>query len=444
MPRYRIVESVGHGVQTAHDYADLERHHPTRGNERGRVYATVNGEREELLGNYRGSATVSHDGDHYVSKDFVLKAGNLDEVPVPAIASGYIGKVDPRDGIVQIYDKPASDPRREMIAQYRHLDLRNTQLETGDRIEYGQSVGIQGGFNKGDPRAFGKHVHVDINTSYLPQADRYIRDMDSGAITTDQRPQHAQPNLTGPAQVSDISGNGRTVAAPGGATAVSATPMADGVLRKDEHGAEVKALQERLNALGYTDARGQALGTDGKFGDRTRQAVQAFQRDHQLSDDGIVGRDTFKALAAAHPRQPDQAATTVPGQRSEASRPLLLSDQGHPQYPMYQQALGALEKLGPSGGFKDRKELEQTAGTLVQDASLSGLSRIDHVTPNKAGDGLFVVEGRLDDPAHRRAYVDRGQAAQQTLEQSTQRLQQDLAGSVDQAPARDTNRAMAM
>ncbi|WP_029218243.1 hypothetical protein [Xanthomonas cassavae] len=77
---------------------------------------------------------------------------------------------------------------------------------TGDRIEYGQSVGIQGGFNKGDPKAFGKHVHVDINASYLPQADRYIRDMDSGAITTDQRPQHAQPDRTGPARVSDISG----------------------------------------------------------------------------------------------------------------------------------------------------------------------------------------------------------------------------------------------
>ncbi len=122
--------------------------------------------------------------------------------------------------------------------------------------------------------------------------------------------------------------------------------MADGVLRKDEHGAEVKALQERLNALGYTDANGQALGTDGKFGDRTHQAVQAFQRDHQLSDDGIAGHDTSKVLATAQPRQPDRA-TTTPHQRNETSRPLLLSDQGHPQYAMYQQAVGALEKLGP-------------------------------------------------------------------------------------------------
>ena len=90
MPKYTILESVGRGVQHVHDFEDIERHHPTRGNERGRVYGTVNGEREELLGNYRGSATVSRDGDHYVSKDFVLQAGGSNVVPVPAMASGYI------------------------------------------------------------------------------------------------------------------------------------------------------------------------------------------------------------------------------------------------------------------------------------------------------------------------------------------------------------------
>ncbi|MCC4585525.1 peptidoglycan-binding protein [Xanthomonas melonis] len=442
MPKYSILESVGGGVQHVHDYEDLERHHPTRGNESGRVYATVNGDREELLGNYRGTATVSADGDYFVSKDFVLKIGDSSAVPVPAIASGYVGGIDPGNGIVQIYDKPASDPSREMIAQYRHLDLRNTQLEAGDRIEYGQPIGIQGGFNKGNPSAFGKHVHVDINTGYLPQAERYVRDIGSGAITSEQRPQPAQPNLTGPAQVTHLSGNGRTVAAPVGATAAGAAPMADGLLRNKEHGPEVKALQERLNALGYTDASGQPLGTDGKFGDRTEQAVKAFQRDHQLSDDGIAGRETFKALADAQPRRPAQSAA-VPEQRSDTAGPLL-SDQAHPRYPMYQQAVGALERLGAAGGFKDRRELEQAAGTLVHDASISGLSRIDHVVANKAGNGLFAVEGGLDDPAHRRAYVDREQATQQTLAHSTQKLQQDLPAGVEQPAARETNRAMAM
>lgn len=442
MPRYTIVESVGRGTQAIHDYEDIERHHPTRGNERGRVYATVNGEREELLGNYRGAATVSHDGDHYVSKDFVLKVGNNNAVPVPAIASGYIGQIDPRNGIVQIYDKPANDPSREMIAQYRHLDLRNTQLRSGDRIEYGESVGIQGGFNKGNPSAFGKHVHVDINTSYLPQADRYIRDIDSGAISTDRRPQHASPNLTAPATVGNISGNGQTVAAPGGAaaTAKQAAPMADGVLRKEEHGPEVKALQERLIQLGYTDAQGRALVPDGKFGDRTKHAVEAFQRDHRLDVDGIAGRDTLKALKDAQVRTPAAAA-------DEAARAPLLSDQAHPRHPMFLQAVAGLEKLGPAAGFANRAELERAAGTLTQDASIGGMTQIDHVVPSNNGKGFIAVEGKLDDPAHRRAFVDRDQAVQQTLEQSTQKLQQDMNLGLRQEPAqpaRDTTRAMAM
>ncbi|MBN6112971.1 XVIPCD domain-containing protein [Xanthomonas bonasiae] len=444
MPRYTIVESVGHGTQQVHDYEDIERHHPTRGNERGRVYGTVNGEREELLGNYNGAATVSRDGDHYVSKDFVLKVGDNNAVPVPAIASGYIGKVDPRDGIVQIYDKPATDPSREMIAQYRHLDLRNTQLETGDRIEYGQSVGIQGGFNKGNPSAFGKHTHVDINTSYLPQADRYIRDIDSGAISTDRRPQHASLNLTAPASVTNISGNGRTVAAPGGASAAGAAPMADGVLRKEEHGPEVKALQERLNQLGYTDAEGKALGTDGKFGDRTKHAVEAFQRDHHLDVDGIAGKDTLKALAGAQAQRPGAATAEPAAQQHVSAHPLLLSDKAHPQNPMYQQSVEALEKLGPSGGFKDRAELERAAGAVTHDASISGMKRIDHVVASTNGNGFIAVEGKLDDPAHRRAFVDRDQATQQTLEQSTQKLRQDLPLAVEQEPAREASRTVSL
>jgi hypothetical protein len=59
MSKYTIVESVGRVIQQVHDYGDLERHHPSRGNERGRVYATVNGEREEVLGNYRGTPVTS-------------------------------------------------------------------------------------------------------------------------------------------------------------------------------------------------------------------------------------------------------------------------------------------------------------------------------------------------------------------------------------------------
>ena len=53
----------------------------------------------------------------------------------------------------------------------------------------------------------------------------------------------------------------------------------------------VKALQEKLNALGYD------CGTvDGIFGAKTLAAVKAFQTAKSLSVDGIVGVNTWGAL----------------------------------------------------------------------------------------------------------------------------------------------------
>ncbi len=65
----------------------------------------------------------------------------------------------------------------------------------------------------------------------------------------------------------------------------------DGLLRKGDSGSAVHNLQSRLNALGYSCG-----AVDGIFGNRTRDAVRAFQRDHGLSDDGIAGPLTFAAL----------------------------------------------------------------------------------------------------------------------------------------------------
>jgi hypothetical protein len=69
-------------------------------------------------------------------------------------------------------------------------------------------------------------------------------------------------------------------------------------LRKGDRGDEVKALQERLNALGYDCGE-----ADGVFGTRTKNAVVRFQTDHQLDPDGVVGRKTWAALEGAKPEE---------------------------------------------------------------------------------------------------------------------------------------------
>ena len=62
-------------------------------------------------------------------------------------------------------------------------------------------------------------------------------------------------------------------------------------LKKGCEGADVKALQILLNGFGYECGK-----ADGIFGKNTEKAVKAFQKDAELSADGIAGKDTMSAL----------------------------------------------------------------------------------------------------------------------------------------------------
>src|SRR2546421_741502 len=79
------------------------------------------------------------------------------------------------------------------------------------------------------------------------------------------------------------------VAAPGeGAT----PPYPGAVLEHGDTGAEVRAVQERLN----TELSGHDLKVDGQFGPDTEAAVLRFQAAHSLTTDGEVGPKTWAAL----------------------------------------------------------------------------------------------------------------------------------------------------
>ena len=63
------------------------------------------------------------------------------------------------------------------------------------------------------------------------------------------------------------------------------------VLRQGARGSDVKEVQRRLKQWGYYSG-----SVDGIFGTGTRSAVIRFQKKNGLKADGVVGKETYKAL----------------------------------------------------------------------------------------------------------------------------------------------------
>jgi peptidoglycan hydrolase-like protein with peptidoglycan-binding domain len=67
-------------------------------------------------------------------------------------------------------------------------------------------------------------------------------------------------------------------------------------VRPGDRGPAVEDIQRRLLVLGHDLGR---TGIDGVFLGRTREAVEAFQREHGLAENGVVGEATWAALVDA-------------------------------------------------------------------------------------------------------------------------------------------------
>ncbi|MFD8690024.1 peptidoglycan-binding protein [Streptomyces sp. NPDC059651] len=57
-----------------------------------------------------------------------------------------------------------------------------------------------------------------------------------------------------------------------------------------QSGQAVKAAQTQLNVYGYS------IAVDGKFGAKTKTAATAFQKNHHLAVDGVIGPNTWRTL----------------------------------------------------------------------------------------------------------------------------------------------------
>jgi peptidoglycan hydrolase-like protein with peptidoglycan-binding domain len=292
MSRYTIRESVGSREETETTFRGLEKHHPSAGREPNRYYDTIDGELEEVR--------YTSDGRTLIKKDFYLTRDDGGRIDIPAPASGYIHYLHDSTNAVRIYDRPFGEPGARLLAQSLHME-RGTSPPQGSRIEYGQPMGRMG--DTGSPGSV--HAHIEAEHG---QFTRYIADIAAGRIAPGVWPARGNAPVPGPGGAS-----------PGGA-------MQDGVLRQGEDGTAVRSLQQRLNQLGMRDARGQPLGVDGDFGDRTREAVERFQRSRGIAADGVVGRDTFRELGEAVREQGRPgSAPPVPAVSPAAVSPAALS-----------------------------------------------------------------------------------------------------------------------
>ncbi|HEV7778205.1 MAG TPA: peptidoglycan-binding domain-containing protein [Luteibacter sp.] len=210
-----------------------------------------------------------------------------------------------------------------------------------------------------------------------------------------------------------------------------ATPAA--ALREGARGDTVRTLQGELGQLGYTAANGRALQADGSFGPGTHAAVEAFQRDHHLSADGIVGAKTAQAIQGAIPQQPAASAAVMPG----------LQDRAHSGNAMYEQARDAVHRLDAQQGRTSDQHSDNLAAALAVAAHGSGMTRIDHAVLGDDGSRAWAVQGDLNSPFKQYADVGTGQAVATPVAQSSAAWehaaqQQSQAGQV-QVQARQVN-----
>lgn len=72
------------------------------------------------------------------------------------------------------------------------------------------------------------------------------------------------------------------------------------LLREGDEGTEVRSLQYYLAVIGHYNSALQPIAIDGIFGPATTQAVRDIQGFYGLSQDGIVGRNTWAVILNAY------------------------------------------------------------------------------------------------------------------------------------------------
>ena len=401
------------------DLESLHTHHPKRNfharlvegiprqaeNTATRSYAVIGGEFQEVL-DARVDKYRTLDPDQIlVIKDFILDDTAVRDsrrVDVPSPLAGVIGRVDAANGVVDVHET-LDGP---LVARIRHLGP--IAVEVGDAVAYGQSLGTKN--NVGLGPAAGKHVNIKMDPRHYQALDHYVRDMVEGRL---------------PVQAGHRLG-------------VAPRPVVDdGILRVGESGGRVATVQRALAALGYRGAGDVPVEVDGVYRLAMQGALLRFQEDHGLAPSGDVDAPTWKAaldITLGKRALPPPVVDAPPPALPPGRRDLLDRIRGR---------LGSLDATGPEG--LDACGRERAACALLRLAVERGLDRVDHVLVGESRPGgaqnVFLVQGRLDDPAHRRASIPLAQAIGTPATESLAGAASFGIGERDREPGLQSSRA---
>ncbi|WP_242629218.1 XVIPCD domain-containing protein [Xanthomonas oryzae] len=100
-----------------------------------------------------------------------------------------------------------------------------------------------------------------------------------------------------------------------------------------------------------------------------------------------------------------------PGNQTDPAEVTAIAATAPSQDPLHRQAEEAVRRLEQGLGRDDDDNSARLAASSAYLAKENGMSRIDHVVPSeeiksaRQGENVFVVEGALNDPAHRMAHM---------------------------------------
>jgi len=332
---------------------------------------------------------TGHFGEHRGEKshggsDFNYVGGqtgrNLQHPTIHAPIAGTVTSVGGKYGTVMIQDAQGNS--------HQILHMQDTKVKVGQHVEPGDAIGTMGGRGPQGANQYAQHVHYQMKdpAGKLINPETY---WNKGIQQEAGKQGHAHDHDHAPA----------------------------GTLRKGDRSDEVTKLQEELNRLGVRDANGNRLSEDGKFGDNTREAVQAFQKQQGLKDDGIVGRETFGKLAATQAQGAETRTATGPQ----------LGEKGHADTPLHNAIRGQLPAAISN----------EAAANVTLQAKQAGIDSPEKLQSVTVQDGKAFVMGTT--PGYRAA-VDLSEAP--SLEHTNAQLQSNNASQQQQVQEEQQKVAM--